>query len=217
MDETVGRVVTAGGLAGVAAGFVGGGKAELATVAGELGDQFEETFVDAAEFLGAHIAPVDPGKGAVVAEPGELEKGKEQGAILELGGVEIRALMGSKETGEGGQAEAGFALGEAAQDDLERLPEIREAIVGAALQGTLAEAAEGVAIGVESERRMANGERWVIRPGSPFAIRGSLFAFPGMQQTALLNREQEDQPIHEPEELGEIVAVAERALAQGGG
>jgi len=152
LDKGIRGVVGAGGLAGMAGSGGLIGEAREAEGAGrevDGGDQFEERLVDRSEFLGAHVAVVDGGEGAGGAGPAEVELGFEQGAVGEGGGVEVGALRGGEETTEGGQGEAWFAGGKAAENDLDALPEVVVVVAGAAAEGAVAQAAHGVAGGIE--------------------------------------------------------------------
>ncbi len=72
----------------------------------DLRDQLEQALVDAAELLGPHVAPVDAREAGRLAQPGEAEHGEEQRAVLELRGVERRALGRREDAGERGQRRA---------------------------------------------------------------------------------------------------------------
>ena len=63
-----------------------------------------------------------------------------------LRGVEVRALAGGEEAAERRQAEARLARSDAPEDDLEPLPQVAEAVVGAPLHRAVAQAAQAVAL-----------------------------------------------------------------------
>ena len=89
LHERVGRVVGAGGFA-----FVAGGQAQGKTVGGEgggrvdLGVEFEELFVDAAELFAAEVLVVDGAAAVLIDDVGEAADGGEEGGVGEGGGVE---------------------------------------------------------------------------------------------------------------------------------
>lgn len=153
LDEGIRGVVGAGGFPGVAGTGGGIGDArEAEDAAGKIegGDEFQQRLIDGAEFLGSHVPVVDGGAfaGFLVEEPAQLAHGGEEVAIGDGGAVEIRALGFREETAEGGQGEFFLAVGEAAEDDAEGLPEIGVGIVGGLAEGAGAQAPEGVALGV---------------------------------------------------------------------
>src|SRR5690606_35052558 len=76
LNEAVGGVVAAAGLAGVALGLAAGEEGELAAPLLDLRDELEEALVDAAELLGAHVAPVHAGEAGGLAQPREAEHGE---------------------------------------------------------------------------------------------------------------------------------------------
>ena len=109
-DQGVRGVVGAGGFPGVSGGGTGISDAyEAEGACGEVdgGDEFEQGFIDGAEFLGAHVAVVDGAafSGFLVKEPAQLAHGGEEVAIGEGGGVEVRALGFREESAECGQGE----------------------------------------------------------------------------------------------------------------
>ena len=59
LHEAVRRVITAGRLAGVPLGFEPFSETKLAPIVGDARGQFEQAFVDGAELLRLHVAPVD--------------------------------------------------------------------------------------------------------------------------------------------------------------
>ena len=106
-DQGVRGVVGAGGFPGVSrSGTRIGDAHEAEGACGEVdsGDEFEQGFIDGAEFLGAHVAVVDGGafSGFLVEEPAQLAHGGEEVAIGEGGAVEVRALGFREESAEGG-------------------------------------------------------------------------------------------------------------------
>ena len=112
LNEAVGRVVGAGGLALVALllGRLGGEEQRLAVVA-QLGLELEEGFVDRAQFLGLHRAPVDRDHAGFVGEPGEAVERLHEGAVAQAGGFEVGQLVLGEEAAEGRQARARPARG----------------------------------------------------------------------------------------------------------
>ena len=125
-----------------------------------------------------------------------MEEGAEEGAVLQLRRVEVRALLRREQAGEGRQPETRFAAGKAAEDDGDGLPEIVLAIVGAPADGPIAKAAETVSIGVEPAGRIG----CILR----------------VQQVPFFDREQEDEPIDEPQELPEVALLREIPRVQRG-
>jgi hypothetical protein len=125
--------------------------------------------------------------------------GGEEGAVFEGSGIEVRALAGGEETTKGGQSEAGLAQGEAAEGDAAGGPEIGVAVEAGAAEGTIAQAAEGVALGVGFAGRAARG-----------AVVGQ------MEEAALLDGEEKEQTVDEAEELLEVCGGGEFAGLEAG-
>ena len=196
LHETVGGVVAAGGLARIALRLAASGKRELPSVLRDLRDKFEQALVNTTELLGSHIAPVHACQTRVFAQPSKLEHREQERAVLELRSVERGALGLRKDASKRWKSEPRFARSHTNKDDLGRLPEIREAIVCAALHRALAQALQAVALGIEVLRLFLRAV--------------------GMQETALLDGEQEDEPVDEPQELVEVVLRGEYATLQCG-
>ena len=195
LHQRVGRVVAAAGLAGIAFGRICIGEAEHAAVGTDVGHQFQQAFVHAAQLFRAHVAPVDAGEAAALAHPAKLGHGFEQGRIAKGAGVEVRALVFGEQATECGQRQQRLAVGQARQHRLQALPQVGVTIKGAPLAGTLAQAAQAVAIGIERD--------------------GIGIGIGRVQQAALLDGEQEDQPVDQPQQLLEIGIAIQRAAGQG--
>ena len=131
-----------------------------------------------------------------LAQPRQPEDGQEQRLVLDLGRIERRALRRREQAGEGRKREPRLTAPDAAEDNLHRLPEVREAIVRAALHRPLAQPLQAVALRVEMSRGL--GRRV------------------GMEQSALLHREQEDEPVDKAQELLEVRRLRQRAVLQRG-
>jgi len=115
LHQAVGGVVAAGEFAVVASGASltrQADKAEAAGVQVHLGHEFEQAFVHAAEFFGAHVAVVDGGQRATAGggRPAQGVHGGQQVGVGELGGVQVRALVRGKQAAQRGQAQAWLAL-----------------------------------------------------------------------------------------------------------
>jgi hypothetical protein len=171
-----GRVVRAGELAGVALGaalLLVADEAELARgrwVRRHLGYQFEQAFVHAAEFLGIHVAVIHARQRGAIAEEAEAEERGEQRLVVELGGVEVRALRGVEQATQRRQAKRGLAPAEAGEGDAEHLPQVGMAVVAAPAGGQLAQAGEAVAgaialagLGVASGAKTSSRSSMVAR------------------------------------------------------
>ena len=151
LHEAVGRVVGAGGLALVALlfGRIGGEDERLAVVA-QLGLEFEEGFVDGAQFLGLHRAPVDRDHAGLVGEPGEaVGERLHEGAVAQAGGFEVRQPVLREEAAEGGQRKGGLAMREGAEDDLHPLVAVMVLVPGGGAVALLAQRLQRIALGVE--------------------------------------------------------------------
>ena len=83
-----------------------------------------------------------------------MEQSAEERTVLDLRRVKLRALIRRKQSGEGGQSEPRLATRKTPAYDLDHLPEIPMAIVGAPADRPVAKAAEGVSIGIELAGRV---------------------------------------------------------------
>ena len=114
LNEAVGRVVGAGGLALVALLLGGlGGEDQRLTVIAQLGLEFEEGFIDRAQFLGLHRAPVDGDHAGFVGKPGEAVERLHEGAVAQAGGFKVGQLACGEEAAEGRKRQAPPARGPA--------------------------------------------------------------------------------------------------------
>ena len=152
-DQGVRGVIRAGGFPGVSRGGTRIGDAHKPEGAcGEVdgGNEFEQGFIDGAEFLGAHVPVVDGAAFScfLVVEPAQLAHGGEEVAIGEGGGIEVRALGFREEAAEGGQGEFFLTACEGTEDDAEAEPEVAVGIVGGLAEGAPTQAAKAVAGGV---------------------------------------------------------------------
>ena len=123
-----------------------------------------------------------------------MEQSTKERTVLDLRRVKLRALLGGEQSGEGRQPEPRLATCKTSEDDLEHLPEIRMAIVGAPANRASAKAAESVAIGIELAGRVG----YVTR----------------VQQVPFLDRQQKDEPIDQSQELPEVAIGREIASVQ---
>ncbi len=196
LHQRVGGVVAAGGLARVAARGGAGLKTELAVAKAELGHQLQQAFVDAAQLLGTHVAPIDAGERAVgaVAQPGQVEQRQQQVAVFQPAGVECGALRGIEQATQRRQGQQGFANGQALPDLLERLPQVAMPVVRAAAHGAFAQATQAVALGVQRH--------------------GGRVGIAAVQDVALFHRQQEDLAIDQAQQLAQVVLRRQAAAAQ---
>ena len=181
LHEAVGGVVAAGLLALVSLGLDTFSKGESAAIECKAGSEFEQSFVDGAEFFGLHVAPVDGNDNAVVAEPGETEDGFHEGTVGKTGSVEAGSAVLLEETAEGGQSKARLAVGQCAEYDEQAFPAVVELIPAAAANGAITQGAERVAFGVD----LAGQVRGIRR----------------MEETAVFRRKQEDEAIDKAKQL----------------
>jgi hypothetical protein len=181
LHKAVGGVVAAGLLALVALGLDTFSKSEAAAIECEAGSEFEQSFVDGAEFFGLHVAPVDGDDDAVVAEPGEAEDGFHEGAVGKTGSVEAGGAVLLEKAAEGGQSKARLAVGQRTEDDEQAFPAVVELIPAAAANGAIAQGAERVAFGVE--------------------LAGLVRGIGRMEETAVFRRKQEDEAIDKAKQL----------------
>ena len=116
----------------------------------DVGHQFQQAFVHAAQFFGTRIAVVHRGQAAAVVGPAQLLHGGEQVGVVEAGGVptQRRALVCGKQAAEGGQGETLLALHQALEHDAQGLPVVVEAVADAALEAEVAQAGDDIAFGV---------------------------------------------------------------------
>ena len=189
LHELVRGVVAAGRLPCMTPALAGARKGEGTSVAGNLRDKLEKALVDVAELVRTHVAPVHANEPRGLAKPRQTEEGAEESAVLQLRRIEIRALLRREQAGEGGQPEPRFAACKAPEDDRDGIPEIAMAIVGAPADGPVAKAAETVSIGIEPAGRLDRTLR--------------------VQQVPFFDREQEDEPIDESQELPEVALLRE--------
>ena len=183
LHQAVGGIVAAGRLAFVS--FVRGiahGEGEVAGLQMHDGDKFEQAFVDRAEFLGLHIAPVHAGHGLSVGpEPGEMPDGLEQAAVGDPGPGQVGEVQRDEDSAERRQAETRLALGKGVEQRPQALPGIVVPIERGIPGAPLAQAAHGVAVPVGLSRGVRR-----IR---------------GVQETTILGGEQEDQPVDEAQQF----------------
>ena len=147
LNEAVGRVVGAGGLALVALllGRLGGEDKRLAVVA-QLGLQFEEGFIDRAQLLRLHRAPVDGDHAGFVGEPGEAVERLHEGLVAQAGGFEMGQTVVGKEAAERREGECWLAMGERLEDDLDAFVAVMVLVPGRGAVALLAQGREGVAL-----------------------------------------------------------------------
>ena len=146
------------------------------------GDEFEQAFVDRAEFLGLHIAPVHAGHGLSVGpEPGEMPDGLEQAAVGDAGPGQVGEVQGGEEPAERRQPKTRLALGKGGEQRPQALPGIVVPIERGIPGAPLAQAAHGVAVPVGLSRGVRR-----IRD---------------VQQVPVLGSEQEDQPVDEAQQF----------------
>ena len=175
LHKAVGCVVAAGLLALVALGLETFGKSEAAAIEREAGSEFEQSFIDGAEFFSLHVAPVDGDDDAVVAEPGKAEDGLHEGAVRKAGCVEAGGAVLFEKAAEGGQSKARLAVGQRTEDDEQAFPAVVELIPAAAANGAIAQGTERVAFGVD--------------------LAGLVRGIGRMKETAVFRGKQEDEAI----------------------
>ena len=201
-------VVAAAGLAFVAGGAAHAGEAdeaELPRVHVHLGHQLEQAFVNAAQLFGAHVAVVD-GRQCATSRGGPaqaLHRAQQRG-VGERCAVQVGALAGGEQATQRGQPQTWLALAKAAEDDAHRLPQVVEAGVGAAEQRQVAQPGHGIAVGIQLRSGAAGLGRGVIV--ARLRCRG--------HQAALFDSEQEDEAVHQPQQLGEVVLALELTRLQ---
>ena len=195
LHERFGGVVGAGLLALVAAGLAAFGEGEGAGVGRGTRRQLEQALVDRAQFLGLHVAPVDPAERlALGAEPGKAPDRGQQAAVGDAGCGEILSRVVGEEAAEGGQAEPQLAVGERLEGRLQALEGVSVLVPSGSAHEALAQAGDAVALGVDPARRGRGGV--------------------GMQEVAVLGGEQEDQAVDEAEQLLEVGLRGEVAGGQ---
>ncbi len=113
--------------------------------------------------------------------------------VLQPRGIQRRALGLGENPGQRWKRQARLACGQAAKHDLLRLPQIGKAIVRAALHGPLAQASHPVALEVNGEWRVASGRSHLLLTTRHLPLPTRL-----LQQPTLLDRQQKDQPVHQP-------------------
>ena len=108
VDQAGRRVVAAGGLALVAAG---GGQREFRGLDMQNGMQFQQRFVDAAQFFGAKVLVVHDAAVVPVVGEGQRAYGSEQVAVGDLAVDDVRYGIAREEKAvQGGQAKFGTAI-----------------------------------------------------------------------------------------------------------
>ena len=123
LHQAVGRVVAAGGFALVAFGLVALGEGEAAALIHQDRGEFEEAFVDRAEFFGLHVAPVDGHEARVVFEPCQAVDGFHQRAIGKARAFEIGDDV-VEQSAERGEREFRLPLGESGEGDEQAFPAV---------------------------------------------------------------------------------------------
>ena len=189
LHELVRGVVAARRLPRMTPALAGAREGEGTPVPGDLRDQLKKALVDVAELVRTHVAPVHANEPGRLAKPREMEERPEKRAVLESRRIEVRALLGREQAGEGGQPETRFAAGEAAEDDPDGLPEVALPVVGAPADGPIAETPKAVAIGIEAAGRLGG----VLR----------------VQQVPFFDGEQEDEPVDQSQKLPEVPVLRE--------
>lgn len=112
--------------------------------------EFEEGFVDRAQFLGLHRAPVDGDHAGLVREPGEAIERFHEGAVAQAGGLQVGQPVLGKEAAERGQRKGGLAMCEGAEDDLHPLVAVMVLVPGGGAVALLAQRLERIALGVKA-------------------------------------------------------------------
>src|SRR5690606_23081674 len=199
-----GGVVAAGELAGVAGGAAFLGAADEAEGAGgqvDGGYQFQQAFVDTAQFFRAHVAVVHRHQALRAGRlgPAQMLQGGQQVGVVQAGGIQIWALRGSEQAAQGGQGQTRLALCQAPEDDADGLPLVVVPSAGTAFEAQLAQAGQGMAFGIGAAGGLCFGAI-VLR----------------MQQAALFHGEDEDEPVDQAQQLLEKGVLAECAVMQGG-
>ena len=178
----------------MASALVGARKRKGTSVLGNLRDKLKKALVDVPKLIRAHVAPVHTNESRRLAKPGQMEQSTKKRTVLDLRRIKLRALLWREQAGEGGQPKPRLAICKTSEDDLEHLPEIRMAIVGAPADRPSAKAAEGVSIGIELAGRVGC-VLWV-------------------QQVPFLDRQQKDEPIDQSQELPKVAIGGEIAGVQ---
>src|ERR1700733_3103170 len=176
--------------AGVPAARVRCREAELVSALSYLRDQLQQTLVHTSQLLGPHVAPVHARESAVLAEPGQTEDRQQQRSVLKLRLVEVGALRFVEEPAQRGKAETSLAARHAAENNLQSVPEVTETVVSAPAHRSVAQPANTVPLCVKCLRTLG-GSRIV-------------------KYASLLHGQQEDQAVHEPEQLLEECVSSDR-------
>jgi hypothetical protein len=215
LRQAVGRVVRAGELAGVAFGCRGGFIRPMAnkfapTLIPDEGEaalghfhhrhQFQQAFVDAAQFFRVHVAVVDAGQGGAFAEKAQAEDSVEQVAVFQLGAIQVRAAVGGEQAAQGGQTQG--RLAQAGESDGQRLPQVAVAVVMPAFGGQVAQARQRIAALIQFH-------------GLVGGIRGEHQAAP-VFGAAVFQGSQEDQPVNQTQQLLEQRRGGQLAAVQSG-
>ncbi len=146
LDQGGRGVVAAGELALVAGQgllAVEAGKVEAAVGEVQARDEFQQALVDAAQLLAAHVAVVDGDAVALVDEGAELAHRFEQGAVGQVGALEVGALVGLEQTAEGRQGQAGLAAAQQGEEGAQAAVEVVVALLAAVAEGAGAQAGDG--------------------------------------------------------------------------
>ncbi|MCC6129686.1 MAG: hypothetical protein IT186_07130 [Acidobacteria bacterium] len=187
---------------------------ERARLGVEVRVEFEQRFVDGAEFLGSQMGVVDDGAAAFDFDDGQSANGGEEVGVGDVGGGRgpharqigtggIRPQIGPKRgNGEGGDA---AFLTQAAHDELEPAPEI--GVLGAAqLLGKVPQSLGAVVL---------------LKAGAclaalTFGVVGFVaLEFGQQKQITILGHEEEEQSIHNAQELAVVLLAIELAVAEG--
>jgi hypothetical protein len=129
LHQAVGRVVAAGVLRALPLLSVPPGEAEAARALGDLRHQLEQALVDRAQLLGAHVAPVDAGEGALgpVSSQASRNTASSSARFSSFAGIERGALAAANRCR---PAPAGPRRGSPAADPAEhhlgRLPQVEK-------------------------------------------------------------------------------------------
>src|SRR6202030_3665465 len=115
LHETVGGVVAAARLAGVALCLAALSESEAAPVVSEARGELQEALVDRAQLLGFHVAPVHGHEARILLQPGQAVERLHKAAVGKLGSLQIRYRSMHAEPVEGRQAEPWLAAGKAAE------------------------------------------------------------------------------------------------------
>jgi len=154
---------------------------------GEVGLSFQQAFVDTPKFLSVQIAVRDATRDLINADPRQVLDSLGERAIAEQAGIQVRACLGLEQTAaEAWYPQGGVLAGDKSEGEPERAPEIIMTIVGNVAARYVTQATGGVQVAVQLFD--ASVGAWLE------------------DKVAFFGGKQENQPVHEAEELAVVIA-----------